>query len=156
MAKRYEAKIEITTPRARSVKIYLLTPASRKTGKKTIEVVEVAASTASDTSMPPSAAASAGDFPSSMKRKMFSSTTTESSMRREKASARPPSSMVLIVPPVAPITSRQVSADKGMERSTAMVARAFPKKIRIMMPVSTRPMDASLTRFLIAPLPNAD
>ncbi len=36
--KKYEAKMEMTTPSARSVKMYWLTPLSRKTGKKTMEV----------------------------------------------------------------------------------------------------------------------
>ena len=43
MAKRYDAKIESTTPSARSVNRYLLTPKKKLTGKNTIEVVEVAA-----------------------------------------------------------------------------------------------------------------
>ena len=60
MAKKYEAKMENTTPNASGVKMYLLMPDKKSPGKKTIEVVEVAASTASDTSMPPFSAASRG------------------------------------------------------------------------------------------------
>src|ERR1700759_5378894 len=131
IAKMYEAKIDSTTPNASGVKMYLLTPVRKVTGKNTIEVVEVAARTASDTSMPPFSAASRGGTPISIKRKMFSSTTTESSMSREKASARPPSSMVLIDPPIPLVISRHTKAERGIDNKTANVARGLPKKIRI-------------------------
>src|SRR6202789_4613330 len=85
IAKKYDAKIESTTPKARGENIHLLIPERNVTGKKTIEVVEVAARTARDTSMPPFSAATLGGSPISMKRKIFSSTTTESSINREKA-----------------------------------------------------------------------
>src|ERR1700722_1034800 len=123
IAKMYEAKIDNTTPRASGVKIYLLTPERNVTGKKTIDVVEVAARTASETSIPPFSAASRGGTPISMKRKMFSSTTTESSISRENARARPPSNIVLIDPPRALVIIRQTSAESGMDNKTAKVAR---------------------------------
>src|ERR1017187_1583766 len=123
MAKMYDAKIDSTTPRASGVKMYLLTPLRKVTGKKTIDVVEVAASTARDTSMPPFSAASRGGCPISMNRKIFSSTTTESSISREKASANPPSSMVLMEPPMASVISKQTSADSGMDSNTAKERR---------------------------------
>src|SRR3954471_4278145 len=139
MEKKYDAKMQMTTPSARSVNRYRLTPLSRKTGKKTMEVATVAASTASDTSEPPSSAALSGGAPSSMKRTMFSSTTTELSMRRESTSAMPPRSMVLMVPPKAFITSRHKRMDIGMDSSDAPAARGLPRKSRIMIPVSARP-----------------
>src|ERR1017187_243339 len=40
IAKKYDAKIESTTPSAIGVKIYLLTPVKNVTGKNTIEVVK--------------------------------------------------------------------------------------------------------------------
>src|ERR1700721_4601720 len=123
IAKKYDAKIESTTPKARGVNMYLLIPERNVTGKKTIEVVEVAARTARDTSMPPFSAASLGGSPISMKRKIFSSTTTESSIRREKASASPPRIMVLIEPPMALVSNRQTRAERGIESNTAKVAR---------------------------------
>src|ERR1700734_929917 len=156
MAKTYEAKMESTTPSARGVKIYLLTPERKVTGKKTMEVVEVAASTARETSMPPCSAASLGGTPISIKRKIFSSTTTESSIKREKANARPPNSMVLIEPPMALVKSRHTRAESGIDSSTAKVARGLPRKTRIINPVRTRPIEASLTRFLIASLTKID
>src|ERR1700761_6030849 len=156
IANTYDAKIESTTPSAKGVKMYLLTPVKNVTGKNTIDVVEVAARTASDTSIPPSSAASLGGLPISIKRKIFSSTTTESSIRREKASASPPSSMVLIEPPMAFESSRHTSADRGMESSTAKVARGLPRKMRIISPVKTSPMLASFTRFLMASLTKMD
>ena len=58
--------MERTTPSARGVKRYLLTPESDMTGKKTMDVVTVAASTANDTSVPPFSAATRGDSPISM------------------------------------------------------------------------------------------
>ena len=58
--------MESTTPRARSVKMYLLTPAKKVTGKNTIDVVDVAASTARETSMPPFSAAMCGASPISI------------------------------------------------------------------------------------------
>src|ERR1700722_12973456 len=118
MAKMYEAKIDNTTPSARGVKMYLLTPERKVTGKKTMEVVEVAARTANETSIPPFSAASRGGTPISMKRKIFSSTTTESSISREKASARPPSSMVLMEPPIPLVMIRQTRAESGTENRT--------------------------------------
>src|ERR1700739_3525695 len=89
IAKKYEAKMERTTPSPSGVKMYLLMPERNATGKNTMEVVEVAARTARATSMPPFSAASRGGVPISIKRKMFSRTTTESSIQREKAHASP-------------------------------------------------------------------
>src|SRR5580692_2594471 len=137
IAKKYEAKIESTTPSPSGVKMYLLIPDKNDTGKKTIDVVEVAASTARETSMPPCSAASRGGTPISIKRKIFSSTTTESSIKREKANASPPKSMVLIEPPMALVNSRHTRAESGIDSSTAKVARGLPRKTRIISPVRT-------------------
>src|SRR6202041_4159184 len=131
MAKMYDAKIDNTTPSANGVKMYLLIPDRNVTGKKKIDVVEVAASTASEPSIPPFSAASRGGVPISMKRKIFSSTTTESSMSRENASASPPSSMVLMDPPITLVIIRQTSAERGIDNKTAKVARGLPRKTRI-------------------------
>ena len=121
-----------------------------------MDVVEVAASTASATSIPPFSAASLGGAPFSMNRKMFSSTTTESSIKREKARAKPPSSMVLIEPPMPLITRKQVSADRGIDSSTAKVARGLPRNSRIIRPVSASPMPPSFKRFFSAVLTKMD
>ena len=91
-----------------------------------------------------------------MKRNIFSSTTTESSISREKAKARPPSSIVLIEPPMALVSSRQTTADNGIDSRTANVARGLPRNTKIISPVRTRPIEASLSRFLIANLTNSD
>src|ERR1700733_10120278 len=96
IATTYEQKSAMTTANANAVKRYLLTPVSRTTGKKTMAVLNVAASTASCTSLPPSCEAFTLSEPISKWRKMFSSTTTELSMRRDNTSAMPPSTMVLI------------------------------------------------------------
>ena len=87
---------------------------------------------------------------------MFSSTTTELSIRREKASARPPRIMTLIVPSPAARAMKAASADSGIERNTAAVARTLPRNTRIMRPVSTRPMAPSWMRFSIALRTNCD
>ena len=100
IAKKYDAKIESTTPSAIGVNMYLLTPVKNVTGKNTMEVVKVAARTAIETSVPPDSAATSGDSPISMCRKMFSSTMTPLSISLEKTSARPPRIMVLMEPPV--------------------------------------------------------
>src|ERR1700728_3554396 len=122
IAKKYEAKMESTTPSPSGVNMYLLMPERNATGKNTMEVVEVAASTASATSMPPFSAASRGGVPISIKRKMFSSTTTESSINREKGSASPPRIIVLMDPPITLVSSRQTRAESEMDSITANVA----------------------------------
>jgi hypothetical protein len=87
---------------------------------------------------------------------MFSSTTTESSISREKASAKPLNSMTLIEPPMAFMSKKHTNAERGMERSTAKVARGLPRKMRIMMPVSTSPIPPSFITFLMALLTKMD
>src|SRR5580693_590326 len=111
IAKKYEANMESTTPSPSGVKMYLLMPERNATGKNTMEVVEVAARTASATSMPPFSAASRGGVPISIKRKMFSSTTTESSIMRDMVNASPPRSIVLMEPPIKLVSSRQTKAE---------------------------------------------
>ena len=136
--------------------MYLLTPFKRNTGKNTTEVVTVAAKTGSATSVPPSPAALSGGAPSSMKRKMFSSTMTELSIKRDSTSASPPRSIVLIDPPMALTINRQVNIESGIAISAAKVARALPRKTKIIMPVRKRPIPASFSRFLMAPFTNTD
>ena len=87
---------------------------------------------------------------------MFSSTTTELSISREKARARPPKIMVLIVLPPSDSAMKVASAESGMERNTASVARRLPRKTNIIIPVSTKPMAPSWIRFSIADLTNTD
>jgi len=63
----------------------------------------------------------------------FSREMTELSITREKASAIPPRIIVLIVPPIMASTTNAASADKGIESSTAVVARKLPRNTRIIM-----------------------
>ena len=93
-----------------------------------------------------------GASPISRCRKMFSSTTTELSIRRENASAKPPRTIVLTVPPPALMAMKAASADSGIDRKTAAVARMLPRNSRTMNPVSTRPIAPSCSRFSIATL----
>ena len=79
---------------------------------------------------------------------MFSSTTTELSIRRENASARPPSTMLLIEPPPIDSAMNAASAESGIEKNTATVARMLPRKIRIMSEVRNRPMRAFVQQRL--------
>ena len=51
---------------------------------------------------------------------------------------------------------RQTIAESGIGNRTAKVARGLPRKTRIISPVSTSPMEASFTRFLIASLTKMD
>ena len=74
---------------------------------------------------------------------MFSSEITELSITREKASAIPPRIMVLMVPPIKARTTNAASADRGMDSSTADVARKLPRKIRIIRLVRIRPRNPS-------------
>ncbi len=62
---------------------------------------------------------------------MFSSTTTELSMRRENASASPPRIIALIVLPPRASAMKAASADSGIDRNTAAVARMLPRNTRI-------------------------
>ena len=71
---------------------------------------------------------------------------TPLSISREKTSASPPRIMVLIDPPKDLVIIRQTSIESGTASSTAIVARGLPRKIRIIIPVSTRPMVASSRR----------
>ena len=87
---------------------------------------------------------------------MFSSTTTELSISRENASARPPSTMLLIDPPPSDSAMNAASAESGMEKNTAVVARMLPRKIRIITEVSKRPMAPSCSSVSIAVLTNSD
>src|SRR5208283_3157739 len=96
IATKYEANNERMTDDASAMNRNLLTPYRNMTGKKTMTVASVAASTGSATSRPPRSAANSGDSPISRWRKMFSSTTTELSINRENASASPPRIMALM------------------------------------------------------------
>ena len=48
------------------------------------------------------------------------------------------------------------SADSGIERNTANVARMLPRNRRIISPVSTRPIAPSCSRFSMAVLTKTD
>ena len=87
---------------------------------------------------------------------MFSSTTTELSMRRENASARPPSTMLFTELPPMESAMKVASAESGMEKKTATVARMLPRKIRIMSDVRNNPMAPSCSSVSIAVFTNCD
>ena len=70
-----------------------------------------------------------------MCRKMFSSTTTELSIRRENTSAKPAEHHVLIEPPPMQRAMNAASADSGIDKNTATVARKLPRNTRIMSAV---------------------
>ena len=63
MATKYEANSDNTTASASAENRNRLTPYRNITGKNTIELVSVAASTAIETSSPPFSAATSGDSP---------------------------------------------------------------------------------------------
>ena len=79
---------------------------------------------------------------------MFSSTTTELSIRRENASASPPSTMLLIEPPPIDSAMNAASAESGIEKNTATVARMLPRKTRIISEVRNSPMRAFVQQRL--------
>jgi len=73
-----------------------------------------------------------------------------------KHQCKTPKIIVLIEPPMELAISRQTSMERGTESSTATVARGLPRKIRIIMPVSTSPIAASLVTLLIASFTKTD
>ena len=146
----YEANSDKITAVARATNRNRLTPYRKTTGKNTIDVAIVAASTASATSLPPFSAATSGDSPISKCRKIFSSTITELSINRENANASPPSTMVLTVPPPAPIAKNAARAESGIDKNTAAVARTLPRNSRIINPVRTNPIPPSWIKLSIA------
>ena len=81
---------------------------------------------------------------------MFSSTTTELSIRRENASASPPSTMLLIELPPSESAMNAASAESGIEKNTATVARMLPRKTRIMIEVRNSPMAPSCSSVSMA------
>src|SRR5499427_840526 len=117
-ATKYEAASDSTTASASAENRNRLTPYRNVTGKKTTELVSVAASTAIDTSSPPRSAAISGGSPISRWRKMFSSTMTALSMSRENTSARPARIIVLIELPPKYNMMIAASTDIGIARKT--------------------------------------
>ena len=87
---------------------------------------------------------------------MFSSTTTELSIRRENASARPPSTMLLMELPPSESAMNAASAESGMEKKTASVARMLPRKIRIITDVRNSPIAPSCSSVSMAVLTKTD
>src|SRR5262249_62039152 len=81
MATKYDANSDKITATASATNRNRLTPYRNTTGKNTIAVVRVAASTASATSRPPLCAACSSASPISKWRQQFSSTTTELSIQ---------------------------------------------------------------------------
>ena len=150
IATMYEAAIDNTTASARALNRYLATPNRNMTGKNTMQVVMVEASTGSATSSAPSRAACIGSLPCSRWRLMFSSTTTESSTRRPIARAKPPRVMMLIVEPFRYRPNAPARIDSGIERKIANVERKLPRNIRIISEASTEPDTASWARLVTA------
>ena len=68
----------------------------------------------------------------------------------------PPRIMVLIVLPPSESAMNAASAESGMEKKTATVARMLPRKTRIISPVRTRPMAPSWSSVSMAVLTNTD
>src|SRR5262245_5907044 len=125
-ATKYDATSDSTTASASAEKRNRLTPYRNVTGKKTTELVSVAASTAVDTSAPPFSAATSGGSPISRWRKMFSSTMTALSISRENTSASPARIIVLIELPPKYSRMKAARAESGIDRNTAAVARRLP------------------------------
>ena len=77
-------------------------------------------------------------------------------MSREKASASPPSTMLLMDPPPMESAMKVASAESGMEKKTASVARMLPRNIRIINEVRKSPMAPSCKRVSIAVFTKSD
>ena len=132
-----------TTASASALNRYLATPKRNITGKNTMMVVSVEASTGSATSSAPSCAACVGLLPASRCRLMFSSTTTESSTSRPMASAKPPSVITLIVDPFMNSPKAAARIESGIERKMPNVERKLPRKSRIISDARMAPDTAS-------------
>ena len=141
--------MESTTPSASAVNRYWLTPYNSATGKNTIDVVHVAASTASCNLRSAFLRRHSGGSPISMCRKMFSSTTTELSIKRENASASPPSTIVLIVPPI-PFTNQKSRQCRERNRQQHRDRRSqdCPRNSRIISAGQHQPDPAFLEHVL--------
>ena len=64
--------------------------------------------------------------------------------------------MLLIEPPPIESAMNVASAESGIEKNTATVARMLPRKIRIMSEVRNRPMAPSCSSVSMAVLTNSD
>jgi len=77
-------------------------------------------------------------------------------MSRDRARARPPRTMVLIELPPKLRPRNVARQDTGIEIKTAIVARTFLRKRKIIKAVKHSPMVPSLITFFTAILTNTD
>ncbi len=87
---------------------------------------------------------------------MFSSTITALSISLEKTSASPARIIVLIELPPKYSRMNAASADNGIDRNTAAVARRLPRKTSTINAVSTSPVPPSSSSVSIARFTKSD
>ena len=150
IATTYDASIESTTASASALNRYFATPNRNITGKNTMIVVIVEASTGSATSLAPSRAASHGRLAFRQMaidvfehdRRVVDQTADR---EREAAQRHDVDSRAAHHRPKAP-----ARIDSGIDRKIANVERKLPRKIRIISEARTAPETASCSRLSIA------
>ena len=154
--RRYEASIEITTPSAKGVKRNRAGPSSSTTGKKTTQMVSVAANAGTAIWRAPSRIATVSGFPMWRFRWMFSTSTVASSTSMPIASARPPNVMRFRVCPPRNSPTRPTRMASGMLVPTSTAPRQLPRKNRIISETRMEAITASCSTFWMAARTNTD
>ena len=147
---RYDASIEMTTPSARAVKRNCAGPSSSTTGKKTTQMVNVAASAGTAICCAPSRIATVIGFPRCRLRWMFSTSTVASSTSMPMASARPPMVMRFSVCPKRKRPTSPTRMASGMLVITIRAPRQLPRKNRIINETRMEASAASCSTFWMA------
>jgi hypothetical protein len=129
-----EARIEIDTVSAWSLKSCAAKPSTNTTGRNTATVVKVTPTSALPTSAAPRPAAVKASSPSSLRRWIASSTTTALSTSMPTPRARPPRDITLRLTPKRCMKKNVAMMETGMVMPMIRVLKAsFRKKNRITM-----------------------
>ena len=146
----------MTTPSASGVKRKRAGPSSRTTGKKTTQIVSVAARAGTAICRAPSRIATVRGFPMWRLRWMFSTSTVASSTSMPIASASPPSVIRFNVCPLRKSPTSPTRIASGMLVPTSTAPRQLPRKKRIISETRIDAITASCSTFLIAARTNTD
>ncbi len=142
--------MEITTPSASGMKRNRAGPSSSTTGKKTMQMVSVAASAGTAIWAAPSRMATVSGFPMLRLRWMFSTSTVASSTSMPMASASPPMVMRLSVWPKRNMPTMPTRMASGMLVETITTPRQLPRKKRIISETRIEAMTASWSTLVMA------
>ncbi len=148
--------METTTASASGVKRKRAGPSSSTTGKKTTQMVSVAASAGTAICWAPSRMATVSFFPRCRFLWMFSTSTVASSTSMPMARARPPSVMMLSVWPERKRPATPTRMASGMDATTMTMLRTEPRKTRIISETRIELISASRSTFAMAARTNTD